>query len=1039
MKTLESIVVAVCAALFVHGTSFAAQVNLTWAPKLSQTITYAIGLNPLDTNMIYTQKAGVFYVSHDKGNTWQARGSGFPVDQVRNITINPSDTNSIILAGFGVWKSPDGGWTWSQTLSNVQIDGESIDYNYQNPRTVYFVDFNLSRFFISKDKGDTWTQRSTVSFGNVCTIGSDPNDSNIILVGAGDTRIARSTDQGLSWSLVKTGNPYFSECPKLVWDKIHPNLVYAAMQADKNYSFFKSSDAGATWQDIGLYGSYMWGLDTDPASGDIYIGTFGEFPHSGDYRRVGVFRSADQGRSWQRVGNIIGYPTADMNVWMIKAARDHSVYILNHPSFFDNQGAVYSVNTSGLGAVKGVITSSVTSTPITHANIIVQETGDSIIINNDDGSFQCSLPAGIYTLVCKTSGVQQVVSNITVTANSEITQNFQLALNNQMSSITGTISNSFNDTIVSIVNLYETFGNGSSVILTDTVTSSFSFTNISSLNTYDSIVVTPLTLPYFPRTIVPLVLGSHYDVPLERADVLIINDPDRTTSSPGSVYAPYYQNPLAQAGITSAIWNTDERGGVIPTDVVAKTSKNTVLWLTRKMNHPLSGALHDSLTAMIDHGYHVILGGQNLAELDSGTVLFKNRLKIGFHGNYTQDATIQGFPGNIISDGLNFSVSQASVASRDRITLLDTNHVFKALWYGASDNSILGGAYVDSTENSGKAVFFGFDLYPVTPSVLKILFQRSLAYFDNTKPFVLTAAVLQNPALPRYIDLVVASTIPLQSAPSVQLWLVSDTTNLVMTPVNGSAVVYKASYELPKGGYYFIRTRGHSSRGEDTTVMRAFDAVFAKPGQAAAVAAMDGKALLKIGDRAIQSETCFLADYTMTDKETVYRFGPDKDFSEPLSLEIHYDDQAIDPRKLFIYHMGIGGWRRLPSTVLFDRHAIQAEVVALGEFKVGYDAAAEINNPVVSDFSLKQNYPNPFNPSTTIEYDLPQDGYVILTIYNMLGQRVRTLLKGQQSAGRHHRTWDAKNDQGSTLASGIYLYRIQTEKFKQTKKMMMLK
>ena len=101
----------------------------------------------------------------------------------------------------------------------------------------------------------------------------------------------------------------------------------------------------------------------------------------------------------------------------------------------------------------------------------------------------------------------------------------------------------------------------------------------------------------------------------------------------------------------------------------------------------------------------------------------------------------------------------------------------------------------------------------------------------------------------------------------------------------------------------------------------------------------------------------------------------------------------------------------------------------------------EINQtaPVVKAFQLGQNYPNPFNPTTTIQYDIPQITTVQLNIYNLLGQKVRTLINKKQSPGHYSVTWDGKDDLGKTVASGIYLYQLQTEHFVQTKKMILMR
>ena len=86
-----------------------------------------------------------------------------------------------------------------------------------------------------------------------------------------------------------------------------------------------------------------------------------------------------------------------------------------------------------------------------------------------------------------------------------------------------------------------------------------------------------------------------------------------------------------------------------------------------------------------------------------------------------------------------------------------------------------------------------------------------------------------------------------------------------------------------------------------------------------------------------------------------------------------------------------------------------------------------IENPDLnpSQFSLSNPYPNPFNPVTNIAFDLPEASEVILEIYNISGQRVRTLVNKQYQAGRHMVQWSATNDFGQSVASGMYLYLIQ--------------
>lgn len=93
----------------------------------------------------------------------------------------------------------------------------------------------------------------------------------------------------------------------------------------------------------------------------------------------------------------------------------------------------------------------------------------------------------------------------------------------------------------------------------------------------------------------------------------------------------------------------------------------------------------------------------------------------------------------------------------------------------------------------------------------------------------------------------------------------------------------------------------------------------------------------------------------------------------------------------------------------------------------------------VTAFTLAQNYPNPFNPSTTIAYRLTQATPVQLTVYNMAGQVVRTLVDAEQEAGAYETTWDGTNMHGEMVSSGTYLYRLEADGFVETKRMTFLK
>jgi|GEM_PF-641318 len=99
-----------------------------------------------------------------------------------------------------------------------------------------------------------------------------------------------------------------------------------------------------------------------------------------------------------------------------------------------------------------------------------------------------------------------------------------------------------------------------------------------------------------------------------------------------------------------------------------------------------------------------------------------------------------------------------------------------------------------------------------------------------------------------------------------------------------------------------------------------------------------------------------------------------------------------------------------------------------------------ITEGLPESYALYKNYPNPFNPTTTLRYDLPENSLVTLTIYNIMGQEVRTLINHEMTqAGAHSLVWDATDNAGTKVSSGVYFYRINTPAFQDIQRMVYLK
>ncbi|MFH2035239.1 MAG: FlgD immunoglobulin-like domain containing protein [Candidatus Zixiibacteriota bacterium] len=182
---------------------------------------------------------------------------------------------------------------------------------------------------------------------------------------------------------------------------------------------------------------------------------------------------------------------------------------------------------------------------------------------------------------------------------------------------------------------------------------------------------------------------------------------------------------------------------------------------------------------------------------------------------------------------------------------------------------------------------------------------------------------------------------------------------------------------------------------------------------------------------------------------------PDNPLTGSNQVVIRYDDADLrlgdqslgDEATLAVYHWvdGITGWTLIGGTVDTVQNTIYAPVTQTGVYAA---FTTQIITDVENDdygnvlpyrFELSQNYPNPFNPVTTIEYSLPGRSHVTIEIYNILGQKVRTLVDSEESAGSYTITWDGTNSSGKSVSTGVYLYRFQAGDYFETKKMILLK
>jgi hypothetical protein len=115
------------------------------------------------------------------------------------------------------------------------------------------------------------------------------------------------------------------------------------------------------------------------------------------------------------------------------------------------------------------------------------------------------------------------------------------------------------------------------------------------------------------------------------------------------------------------------------------------------------------------------------------------------------------------------------------------------------------------------------------------------------------------------------------------------------------------------------------------------------------------------------------------------------------------------------------------------------EILAIYDSAMVTDIADDGRELLPAEFRLNQNYPNPFNPITNIKFHLPRTTDVRLDVFNILGQRVVTLIDGQMQHGEHVAQWNGENSDGQPVASGIYFYRLSADDFSDSRKMVLIR
>ncbi len=143
------------------------------------------------------------------------------------------------------------------------------------------------------------------------------------------------------------------------------------------------------------------------------------------------------------------------------------------------------------------------------------------------------------------------------------------------------------------------------------------------------------------------------------------------------------------------------------------------------------------------------------------------------------------------------------------------------------------------------------------------------------------------------------------------------------------------------------------------------------------------------------------------------------------TLSIYYQPDSLNPA--------------FAATLTIENTDIVNNLIEIPLTVAGHTITAIAPGELPESFQLGQNYPNPFNPTTRIDYELTVPGEVRLDVFNVLGQKIRTLVRGNLPPGNYSATWDSNDQLGRPVASGVYIYRLQTGRAVEAKKMILLR
>ena len=314
-----------------------------WVRKSNDVFALCVTFNPQNHQTAYagigTPSLSSLYISHDAGEHWDTLVA--VPGAIFVVAVHPLDT-LMIFAGTtsGLWRTTNGGGSWSLVLDSVGFIGESIAIDPGSPNRVYVGSDMIfasqkGGFYISTDYGGTWMLSPGTDTTNYCTIALRPDSTNILYAGSDGGYISKSTDYGLTWRRVHSPG---GEIPIIVIDPQNPLVAYATQNGPPS-GVWKTTDGGETWIGSGLDGIHTWSLDVDPNSPRNLL--TGEFHLSNPPFLGRMFQSTDAGQTWLDVSN--GLPQTGIAHWSVKIVSIETPLVLAAVGGYPQGGGIYKL------------------------------------------------------------------------------------------------------------------------------------------------------------------------------------------------------------------------------------------------------------------------------------------------------------------------------------------------------------------------------------------------------------------------------------------------------------------------------------------------------------------------------------------------------------------------------------------------------------------------------------------------------------------------------------------------------------------------